>query len=139
MATAILVDEREFERDYKISDGRIITIKISDDLSEVSFWEGQKLLGSENDFVFIDECDDGTCYLLSRMYIKPKGFGLGRAALKFFIDITGATVYTRSNDGITRDDGSHLTEDAPGFVFKMIDEGLIQPHDNDEYLDFEDE
>lgn len=128
MAKAELIEERESERDYKISDGRVITIKVEDDLLSFSFWEGKNLLGSDDDFVFVDECDNGT-YLLGRMYIQPKGFGLGRAAIEYFKDNNnGAVVYTRQNDGITRDDGSHLTEDAPRFVNKMIDEGLISPH-----------
>lgn len=59
------------------------------------------------------------------MYSPIPQSGLGRAALEFFIDMTGASIYCRPNDGIVRDDGSHLTEVAPGFVHKMQQEGLI--------------
>jgi len=71
------------------------------------------------------------------MFIPIKNVGLGRAALEFFIDATNSTIFCRSNDGIVRDDGSHLTEDATGFVDKMKEEGLISFYDELE-LDDED-
>jgi len=69
--------------------------------------------------------DDGS-YKLMRMYSEPcKGGGIGRAALEMFQDIVGGQVVVSQNDGQVRDDGSHLTQDAPGFVNKMISEGFI--------------
>lgn len=59
------------------------------------------------------------------------GVGLGRAALEFFKEYTGAEVFAREYDGQVRDDGSHLTEDAPGFVAKMIDEGILLDNSGD--------
>lgn len=53
--------------------------------------------------------------------------GLGRAALEFFIEQTGSKVYAIPHDGQRLDDGSHLTGDAPGFVFKMQEEAIILP------------
>lgn len=37
----------------------------------------------------------------------------------------GYSVFARNNDGIQRDDGSHLTEDAPAFIEAMIKKGLV--------------
>lgn len=65
------------------------------------------------------------------MYVPIKEAGLGRAALEFFKDYTQADVFARENDGQVRDDGSRLTEDAPGFVAKMIDEGILLDNSDD--------
>ena len=130
MAKAILIDDRDQERDYKIPDGRIITLIYDDMDFSISFEENGDRIGDE--FRFIDEDIDeddfgsGERYLLARMYSPIKGAGLGRAAIEFFIDMTDAEIYARPHDGRVRNDGSHLTEDAPSFVLKMQQEGLIE-------------
>ena len=126
MPRAELINENDFERTYRISDDRLVTLKIDEDLSQVTFWnEHDEQLGSDMDFVFI-ESEFNNSFLLARMYVPIKQMGLGRAAVEFFKDFTEATIYTRPNDGISLDDGSHLTEDAPGFVAKMQSEGIIK-------------
>ena len=126
--------DRGWERDYKIPSGQIITLKLEEDFSEITFWENGKQLGNNMNFEFkiLDESDNS--YLLSRMYVPIKRVGLGRAALESFKYITRSLIYCRSHDGIVRDDGSHLTEDAPAFVTKMINEGLIESNDSDYYI-----
>ncbi len=52
--------------------------------------------------------------------------GIGRESLKFFKEITGTQIVASENDGIRKDDGSHLTGDAPVFVSKMQEEGIIE-------------
>ena len=128
MAKATLISERESEKDYQIPNGRIITLVLNEYENSISFKENGDEIGDE--FRFIDENFDdenlgGTRYLLARMYSPISNSGLGRAAIEFFKDVTGAIIYARPNDGIVREDGSHLTEDAPGFVMKMIKEGLL--------------
>ncbi|UOQ75156.1 hypothetical protein [Hymenobacter cellulosilyticus] len=130
MARATLISDRGNERDYQIRDGRIITLVYDDWDYSIRFKENNQYIGDE--FRFIDEDVDedgignGESYLLARMYSPVPKSGLGREAVKFFIDMTGARIYARPNDGQTRDDGSHLTEDAPGFVERMRGEHLIQ-------------
>lgn len=127
MPKAKFISEDEFVRIYEISDGRLITLKIDDDYSQVTFWDNEnEQLGFDMDFVFIESEFDHNSYLLARMYVPITNNGLGRAALEFFKELTDATIYARPNDGNRRDDGSHLTEDAPGFVTKMQLEGLIE-------------
>lgn len=129
MATAILVKDRDFERDFEIHDGRIITLVYDDFDDSIGFFENESDLGDR--FEFIDELDTEEKYLLSRMYCPIKDSGLGRAAIEFFKDIKGdVEIYTRQNDGIVRDDGSHLTGDAYGFVLKMQEEGLVNEWNN---------
>jgi len=140
MARAELIKDDEFEREYRINTGQVITLKLDEDWSQITFWDNESQLGSDMDFVFTEIDDSYENYLLSRMFIPIKNVGLGRAALEFFIDATNSTIFCRSNDGIVRDDGSHLTEDATGFVDKMKEEGLISFYDELElyYEDYND-
>ncbi len=137
MARAELIHENELERIYKVIGNTHVILKLEDDFSEIKFYniKREKLDG---EFNFIDETENYKNYLLARMYVplQFKNLGLGRAALEFFTEYTGSSIYTRPNDGIVRNDGSHLTEEAPGFVSKMINEGLITDsfnHDGCEY------
>lgn len=113
----------------------IITLIYDDMDQSISFKENGKTIGDE--FRFIDEDIDedgignGERFLLARMYSPEKKSGLGRSALEFFIDMTGASIYVRPHDGIVLDDGSHLTGDAPIFVGKMQEYGLIEPYEFD--------
>lgn len=126
MSKAQLINERENERDYKINNGEIITLKLSHDLTEISFIVNGKELS--DGFAFVDL--DGNGYKVIRMYIPEyEHCGLGRAALEFFKEITEEKLYASFPDGFKRNDGSHLTGDAPGFVSKMIDEGIIDGYD----------
>lgn len=127
MPRAEFISEDEFERKYEIANGQTITLKIDEDYSQVSFWnDDNEQLGSDMDFVFRESEFNPNRYLLARMYVPITNMGLGRAAIEFFKEVTNATIYTRPHDGISRDDGSHLTDDAPGFVSRMQEEGLIE-------------
>lgn len=135
MARAQLVQDNDNERIYRISGNRLITIKISDD-SEITYWENDLQIGNDEDFVFIEDEFDYSKYLLARMYVPIKGEGLGRATIEFFKEYFDVAVWARTFDGIEREDGSHLTEDAPAFVDKMIMEGLlIDNQDKGDYYD----
>lgn len=128
MARATMLSDRGFERDYQIQNNRIITIKIDDFDGSVSYFENGNRIGNYDDFVFKPDSEDdfnGRC-LLARMYVPITKAGLGRATIEHFKSIFDATVYARTNDGIELNDGSHLTEDAPAFVDKMIEEGLLE-------------
>lgn len=57
------------------------------------------------------------------------GQGIGRECMRILSQDYGYTVVASRDDGIRRDDGSHLTGDAPGFFQKMVSEGLVFWHD----------
>ena len=124
MARAILLEDNDNERVYQLPNGRVITIRINEYI-EISYIEDGEVIGSYEDFVFIEDEFDYSKYLLARMYVPIKGQGLGRATIEFFTEYNDARVWARNNDGIERKDASHLTEDAPGFVDKMIEEGFL--------------
>lgn len=134
MSDAELITDNEFEKTYRLETGEIITIKFDDANYEMNFYdENGNQIG--DCFKFVDESDydypsSQERYLLGRMYSPRPQLGLGRACLEFFLEIhPDAKIYTRPDDGQKRDDGSHLTEDAPGFVIRMIEEGLIEGND----------
>lgn len=128
---ATLIEDRDLERDHRLSDGRIITTVLEDDLSQITFRDkatGEELSG---EFVFEENPESmSEDVLLARMYSPIKYEGLGEAALRHFTEYTGKEVFVRPNDGIPLDDGSHLTEDAPRFVNKMRRLGLIIEEDD---------
>ena len=51
--------------------------------------------------------------------------GIGRECIKLMNEHTGFPICAAQNNGRQNSDGSHLTGDAPGFVAKMEEEGLL--------------
>jgi len=106
---------------------------LAEEWDRISFSQNGKELDGE--FLFDDVYENQQSFLLKRLY-SPNSFkrlGLGKEVLKFFKSETGnAIIWTRENDGETRDDGSHLTENGPTFVRKMQKLGLIAELDNGE-------
>ncbi len=133
MATANLLRDRTNERDYQLDNGRLITLKFDDFSNAVTFYDSVTGDELDGEFEFHDEHENGTEFLLKRMYAPTglKNKGLGKAAIELFIANMGASVYTRPDDGQPREDGSHLTEDAPFFVSKMKENGLIEMNHDD--------
>ncbi len=115
-------------RSVELSSGRNVKMHLAEDWSEITFTEnGERLPG---EFEFIQNEFDDNRFLLARTYSPIPRQGLGEAALRFFNEVTDAVVWTRELDGVRRNDGSHLTGDAPVFVGKMQALGLIEaPHE----------
>ncbi len=117
----------EFLKTVRLRNNETVTMKLTEEWDEITFWQGDRKLSGE--FEFIVDDDDDYRFLLARMYAPFKHNGLGREALEFFIEETGATIWTREPFGPKYDDGSYLTEDAPAFVSKMQKLGLIEEWD----------
>lgn len=126
------------EKKIKLKDGSEIVLKLSDEWDEITFYStnGVKLPG---EFRFIEDDYKPDKYLLARMYAPCKQQGIGKQVLSFFIEETDGSIWTRMPDGIVRNDGSHLTEDAIAFVFKMQDKGLIESWEDGYESEFYDE
>ncbi len=133
MATATLIANNGNSRTYRTANDLAVVLEINEEWSEIVFKypNGEKF----GEFIFKD-LEDGT-YKLMRMYSEPNnGGGIGRAALQMFKDITdSAQIFVSPNDGNPRDDQSHLTQDAPKFVPKMIAEGWIDGYENGNNFD----
>jgi hypothetical protein len=133
MAKATLVTNNGLTRVYSSSTGQQVRLEMNDEFTEIKFIDDTTNEGF-GEFEFKD-LENGY-YKLMRMYTEPnKGGGIGRAALEMFKEITDAEIVTSPDDGMPRDDGSHLTQDAPGFVSKMIKEGLILENNGDDFPD----
>lgn len=129
MALELIVDEGQM-RKYRLDDQRLITIKIDDFFEHIFVFDDR---GGEIGRIELSEISDEmyTSYYIKWMYLDLKDSlykrkGIGRECLVFFKDLTRAPITASCDDGIPKDDGSHLTGDAPGFVSKMREEGIIE-------------
>lgn len=129
MTKADLLADNGNERTYRSMSGSIIVMEYNEFGCEIIFktLEGKRI----GEFVF-SELDNG-CFKLIRMYSNEvKRSGIGREALKFFKAVAGnPPIIASPNDGIPRNDQSHLTGNAPIFVKKMKNEGLIEKDKED--------
>lgn len=122
MPTAVILNQGSSRWVCQTPSGTEYTLLIDDEWSEIQIRNSSGRQVGEFEFKFLDPD-----YKLMRMYCNDaKSGGIGRAVLQFFKATTGADVYASTPDGQVRDDQSHLTEDAPGFVVKMIAEGWIK-------------
>ena len=120
-------------RKYRLNGGRFITIDVSDD-SELVVKDHKNNEIGKIKFSYRDEDFPGGSpyYHITWMYLNSKDSsylhkGIGREALTFFKEVYGLPITASDDDGLKKDDGSHLTGNAPFFVAKMRDEGMIEP------------
>ena len=132
MKTLNLVQDNGTVRKYQLEDGRCITIDVSDD-SRIKITDKQNTEIGAIELSYVDYELPGTSssYKITWMYLDLKDNsytkkGIGRQALIFFQEIYGMPITASENDGLKKDDGSHLTQNAPYFVEKMRDEGTIE-------------
>jgi hypothetical protein len=135
MSPISLVSENDAERTYRLDDGRIVKIKVDELSGEIFVTDqaGNRIGRVELEELEIEEGKplSAPVYRLKWMYndLKDQSYvhkGIGREALKFFKELTGATITASENDGMRKDDGSHLTGDAPAFVAQMRREKIIE-------------
>ncbi|MBK9160480.1 MAG: hypothetical protein IPM27_02760 [Nitrosomonadales bacterium] len=119
------MEEFQLTTKHPIPTGEIVTIAIDEDnMSLIAFTADGKKIGN------IDLEERGDCYYIKWMcldQLDPKYThkGIGRAALSFFKEVYMCSITAAEYDGARRDDGSHLTGNAPGFIAKMRDEGIV--------------
>jgi len=125
-----VISSDELTQRCRLSDGRLVDIEIDDTGLEITVTavDGPKLGSIE-----LRATKSGH-YYLTWMYLDQDGgafkrCGIGRQALKFHNESFGSLFTAAPNDGRQRDDRSHLTGDARGFIRKMKDEGLVLPSD----------
>lgn len=119
----------ENTRSFTTRAGWKVTIAIDDSGEEILVTDSDgKEIGSIT-LSFI-ECDHFDYYRITWMYLNKQGNrylrqGIGRAALTFHKECFDAPIEASDDDGIVKSDGSHLTGDAPEFIRKMREEGLV--------------
>lgn len=125
-----VISSNQLSQRCRLSDGRLVDIEIDDTGLEITVTavDGPKLGSIE-----LRATGNGH-YHLTWMYLDQDGGafkrrGIGRQALKFHNESFGSLFTAAPNDGRQRDDRSHLTGDARGFIRKMRDEGLVLQSD----------
>lgn len=121
--------ESDFDRTVIDKSGRQIDLILDETELVLCAKYGDTQIG-EMRFLLIDEEDDQQTLKLVWMYLDRAGksyihSGIGRHMLQLMNEFNGGPVFAESVGGEKQDDGSHLTGDAPGFVTKMREEGLI--------------
>jgi hypothetical protein len=115
----------EFQTKFKMSNGEEVDIVIDEDANKVNvFNQKEEEIGSI-DYRIIDnehyEYIRLTHMSLDIEYVRK---GIGRECLKLLKEY-GLPVTAAYDDGIRKDDGSHLTGDAVYFIQTMRNEGLV--------------
>lgn len=108
--------------------GRLVTIDIEDCGERISVTDDQ---GEDVGSIEL-RCLGDERYYITWMYLDKQGArylrqGIGEASLRFHKECFDSTLYAAEHDGTRKSDGSHLTGDAPGFIRRMRDKGLIAP------------
>ena len=118
---------------YQLDDGRCVIIEVDDldyrvtvtahpsgeNIGHMTFLLIETPAGSLDELHLAEACLDkaGLDYLRK---------GIGRRCLHLIREVHGLPITASEDDGLRRQDGSHLTGDAPRFVAKMREEGLIE-------------
>jgi hypothetical protein len=120
------------ENTFKARNGKTYTIELDDDSEVIVKLDGMEVGVFNLHFVEHDHPSLGH-YYITNMEIEPnhKMQGIGTEILKRHKQQYGLSIRAAENDGQRRDDGSHLTGDAPGFVSRMKERGLIECEPND--------
>jgi hypothetical protein len=112
------------EEIFTINDGRQVKIKV-DDMdykATVLTSPGDKIIGSL-EFREIGSPEENFLKITNAFLDRKDGSylrqGIGRRCLTIVAEISGLKIIASDDDGIRKDDGSHLTGDAPGFIAKM--------------------
>jgi hypothetical protein len=125
------------EAAYRCKDGREIRIYIDDESdfrTTVRDGDGREI--GRFAFDWIDDLNGDYLKLrwahldlIDSSYLRQ---GIGRECLKRVKEFSDLAIVAEDHDGVQREDGSHLTNDAPGFVARMRHEHLIAGSDGDE-------
>ena len=136
MNNLILIEDNDLSRTYELTNGDRVVITLDEEYREILV----ETYGGENIGKIELDCDhdyDPKCKIVW-MYLDGQNGrylhkGIGREALKFQKEYSDCKIITEDDDGIKRDDGSHLTGDAPVFVNKMRKEGIIEKSIDDSF------
>ena len=125
------------EAPYRCKDGREVRISIDDEsdfLTTVRDGDGREI--GRFEFDWIDGLNGDYLKLrwayldlIDSSYLRQ---GIGRECLTRVKEFSDLAIVTEDHDGVQREDGSHLTNDAPGFVARMRREHLIVGSDGDD-------
>lgn len=133
-------------KEFKIKTGEVVTISIDDDGENIIVHNQSGIKIGKIELAKHEQDDDYTSYewyKITWMFLDAAGNkythqGIGRECLKWHKEIYMLPITAAEDNGQTYDDGSHLTGDAPGFIRKMREEGIVvktsdSNYDEDDY------
>ena len=130
-----LINDLGHTRQYRLQTGEVVVMQIDDDGKHINIWEhAGKPIGE----VELSDRDDH--FMITYIAVDKQGdrfmhCGLASEALRFHKAHCGSTLCAAENDGLNREDGSHLTGFALGLIAKLRAEGVVEPGG----FDFEDD
>lgn len=121
------------DTEFPTRDGRTVCVRFDfDDSAKIYDAAGVQI--GNLDFRAVDE-DDSCVVLVTNIYLEgPNGTGAYRgqgimgALIQEYVD-AGYRLLVRDHDGHVREDGSHLTQDAPSFFAHLEERGLVHRYD----------
>ena len=127
---------------FTTSKGRSYLILIDDFGEEITVTHHDEPVGSIS-LRFIEGADlrQPDSYHITHLALDGcRRQGVGRRCLQLHIEIFQSPITANKDDGMRRNDGSHLTGDGPAFIAKMLSEGIVSGIDGDsDYYDRFDE
>jgi len=121
-----------FEDQFIDRNGRTIDITVDEDDCHAEAFHNDSLIGhmdwSERSIGLDYQGEDIYGALLTHIYLDEiPGYtrcGIGTRIVELIRDYSGSEVLVRRDTGRTLDDGSHPTQDAPGFYHSLTKKGL---------------
>ncbi|MBK9161148.1 MAG: hypothetical protein IPM27_06245 [Nitrosomonadales bacterium] len=118
--------------DFRDKQGRCIDIRLDEDASHAEAWHNGKLIGhmdwNEYPTILGHGGEDEYGALLTNIYLdKVPGYtrcGIGKRIVEAIRECTGMEVLMRRDNGTTREDGSHPTQDAGRFFAHLARQNL---------------
>jgi len=124
MAIKSVIDIDDEKRQLVLDSGEIVELRFEGD--SVAVYVNNSEVGrlSFRAYEVPANNHEETYYHMTHAFIEGDGGkykyqGIGTEAFRLFRECTGAKVTFSENDGIQKEDGSHLTGDAPAFVEKL--------------------
>lgn len=117
----------DYEFDFTDRLGRHIDVS-EDDFNFQAWHEGRLLGGLEFVLVEHDWPTPDVLLLVNAHLEEEQGYthcGIGSAIVEWVAKAYGYPLVVREHDGIRRDDGSHLTGNAPAFADAMVERKLM--------------
>ncbi len=124
MSISSIIDIDDETRQLVLSSGEIVELRFEDDSVAVYVENNEVGRLCFRAYEVPVNNHEETYYHMTHAFIeggggKYKYQGIGTEAFRLFRECTGAEVTFSENDGIQKEDGSHLTGDAPRFVEKL--------------------
>lgn len=123
------------ELDFQAKNGVTYTIEIDDSGEKISVFLDREPKG-EICMSCIEDEHSSHYYITSLALDDCAGIGIGRECLLRHKEMFDSPITAAEDDGIRKDDGSHLTGNGPGFIRKMREEGIVCPAYNSSEDDY---